>query len=57
MICEELIRRKDEAKQNGINRSIVDKTNQEASLCYELANEIDLKCGYVENIWHYRDLR
>ena len=54
MIVEELIRRKDEAKRNGIKRSIVDKANREASLCNELGKEIGLKCTYLERIFDDR---
>ena len=51
MVVDELIRRKAEAKRNGIKRSIVDKANREASLCNELGKEIDLECTYLEKIF------
>ena len=46
MICDKLIRRK---KATG--RPIVDKVNPERTLCYELAQELNLSCGRIENIW------
>ena len=51
MICDELIQRK---KATG--RPIVDKVNTKRSLCYELAQELNLSCGRVENIWQNRGL-
>ncbi len=54
MIVEELIRRKDEAKRNGVKRAIVDKVNWEDSLCNELGKEIGLKCTYLEKIFDDR---
>ena len=54
MVVDELIRRKDEAKRNGVKRAIVDKVNREDSLCNELGKEIDLKCTYLEKIFNDR---